>query len=255
MSNQSGNVPAVPHSGAWSRIRCCRRPAESVLRHTGPVRAGPAAESGAAGPGGRFPGSPRRRGRRRFRARAGGSRGGLRTGQFRVTEGQLWNITCLDGLSIKHFRFDRVSGAIGDLFHYSRHGGHDGAHGFGQVGAAGEWGHMAIAATFQERHGLPLYTCGCGKRGCVASCFAQFVLQIKPDIIVVGGGLSPISELYSRLPAILSQYLLAGIPPFEIAPAKFGDASGVRGAAIHAAQQLGTGSDPSMELEWTRRTL
>ena len=157
----------------------------------------------------------------------------------------------------------------------------------GKDGVAGEWGHLAINAIVRERHALPLYACGCGKRGCietyvcgrglsrihahvagdelptnrvveemrageasceqafeiwldcVASCFGQLVLQINPEIIVVGGGLSQISELYSRLPTILSKYVFAEIPPPEIAPARFGDASGVRGAAIHAARQRG----------------
>ena len=167
----------------------------------------------------------------------------------------------------------------------------------GKDGIAGEWGHSSIAATVRERHNLPLYSCGCGKRGCVetyvsgrglsrlhshvagvelpserviagmragdthcmqtfdiwldcvASCFAQLVLQINPEIIVVGGGLSRTDELYSRLPALLPQYLLAGIPLPEIAPAKFGDASGVRGAAIYAVQQLGAESDSLLKPE------
>ena len=74
---------------------------------------------------------------------------------------------------------------------------------------------------------------------CVASCFAQLILHINPEIIVVGGGLSQIRELYSQLPEVLSKYLFEQIEPVRIVPAKFGDASGVRGAAILAAQQCG----------------
>ena len=157
----------------------------------------------------------------------------------------------------------------------------------GRDGVAGEWGHLAIAATVRERHALPLHRCGCGKRGCmetyvsgrglsrihahvagsglaahrvidgmrvgdtgckrafeiwldcVASCFAQLVLHINPEIIVLGGGLSRIGEIYQRLPSTLSKYLFGGIPPPAIVPATFGDASGVRGAAIHAARRGG----------------
>ena len=157
----------------------------------------------------------------------------------------------------------------------------------GRDGAAGEWGHLPIAATVRERHGLPLYVCGCGSVGCmecyvsgpglsrihehlggprrsarevvarmrageatcarafdiwidcVASCFAQLVLHINPDIIVVGGGLSRVGELFERLPAVLSDYLFGSIEPPDIVPARFGDASGVRGAAIIAAQRRG----------------
>lgn len=74
---------------------------------------------------------------------------------------------------------------------------------------------------------------------CVASCFAQLTLHINPEIIVVGGGLSQIRELYWQLPQALSKCLFGDIPPPEIVPAKFGDASGVRGAAIYAAQRGG----------------
>ena len=71
---------------------------------------------------------------------------------------------------------------------------------------------------------------------CLASCFAQLVLHINPDIIVIGGGLSSIPELYERLPQALSQHLFGDLQTPLIAPAKYGDASGVRGAAIIGAQ-------------------
>lgn len=154
----------------------------------------------------------------------------------------------------------------------------------GRDGVAGEWGHLAIAATVRDRYGLPLHLCGCGKRGCietyvsgrglsrihahvagsglaahrvvdgmragnaackrafriwidcVASCFAQLTLHINPEAIVVGGGLSQVRELYWQLPPVLSRHLFGGIRPPDIVPARFGDASGVRGAALHAAQ-------------------
>ena len=73
---------------------------------------------------------------------------------------------------------------------------------------------------------------------CLASCFAQLVLHVNPDIIVIGGGLSRISELYECLPRALSRHLFGDIQPPVIAPAKYGDASGVRGAAIIGAQNL-----------------
>ena len=74
---------------------------------------------------------------------------------------------------------------------------------------------------------------------CLASCFAQLILHINPQIIVVGGGLSKIDELYGLLPPALSKHLFGGVRPPGIVPAKFGDASGVRGAAIFAAQRCG----------------
>ena len=74
---------------------------------------------------------------------------------------------------------------------------------------------------------------------CVATCFAQLVLQINPDIIVIGGGLSGIDTLYSHLPERLSECLFEGVEPPPIKPAAFGASSGVRGAAILAAQRHG----------------
>ena len=71
---------------------------------------------------------------------------------------------------------------------------------------------------------------------CLASCFAQLVLHVNPDVIVVGGGLSRIPELYDRMPAALAGYLFGDIEPPAIVSAKYGDASGVRGAAIIGAR-------------------
>lgn len=72
---------------------------------------------------------------------------------------------------------------------------------------------------------------------CVASCFAQLTLHINPEVIVVGGGLSNIRELYSQVPGVLSEHLFSGLKAPDVVPARFGDSSGVRGAAIYAAQR------------------
>ena len=74
---------------------------------------------------------------------------------------------------------------------------------------------------------------------CLAGCFAQLILHINPEIVVVGGGLSKIDELYGLLPPALAMHLFEGVRPPGIVPAKFGDASGVRGAAIFAARRCG----------------
>ena len=84
----------------------------------------------------------------------------------------------------------------------------------------------------------------CGKAfdtwvDCLAGGLAAMVLHINPDVIVIGGGLSEIAEIYERLPAVLSGHLLSGIDPPVIAPAQYGAASGVRGAAIVGAQGRG----------------
>lgn len=80
---------------------------------------------------------------------------------------------------------------------------------------------------------------------CVASCLASMVLHINPGIIVIGGGLSEIQEIYERLPGALSAHLLDRIEPPVIAPARHGGASGVRGAAIVGAQECGWSGAPS----------
>ncbi len=66
----------------------------------------------------------------------------------------------------------------------------------------------------------------------LATCMSQLFLYYDPDVIVLGGGLSKISELYSRLPDAFPDVPYAGKTIPKVLPAKFGDSSGVRGAAI-----------------------
>lgn len=54
---------------------------------------------------------------------------------------------------------------------------------------------------------------------------------VDPDVIVVGGGLSNVVELYERLPAAVSKHAFCDAWTGTISPAKWGDSSGVRGAA------------------------
>ena len=63
-------------------------------------------------------------------------------------------------------------------------------------------------------------------------------LTIDADCIVLGGGLSHIGDLAGRLAATFEAHKLPGVrsPAFRIA--RFGDASGTRGAAILARQML-----------------
>lgn len=71
---------------------------------------------------------------------------------------------------------------------------------------------------------------------CLACFFAQLTLMYDPDIIVLGGGLSNIAEIYPPLPSAMKQYLFAGVNPPDIVPPAFGDSSGVRGGAIRGQQ-------------------
>ena len=54
---------------------------------------------------------------------------------------------------------------------------------------------------------------------------------IDPDVIVVGGGMSNVSDLYTVVPKIWEKYIFSDTVETKIVPAKFGDSSGVRGAA------------------------
>ena len=65
----------------------------------------------------------------------------------------------------------------------------------------------------------------------LARGLAQIVNIIDPDMIVLGGGLSNIAQLYSNLPGLMSEHVFADHFDVTIAKARYGDASGVRGAA------------------------
>lgn len=54
---------------------------------------------------------------------------------------------------------------------------------------------------------------------------------VDPGVIVVGGGMSNVDEIYQRLPAAIARYVFSDEWQASIVPAKHGDSSGVRGAA------------------------
>ncbi len=54
---------------------------------------------------------------------------------------------------------------------------------------------------------------------------------IDPDVLVLGGGMSNIGELYERLPDAIRPHLFSDSFDTPVRPARFGDSSGVRGAA------------------------
>ena len=51
------------------------------------------------------------------------------------------------------------------------------------------------------------------------------------DIIVLGGGVSNLERLYRNIPVLWGQYVFSDHVATELRPARFGDSSGVRGAA------------------------
>jgi fructokinase len=65
----------------------------------------------------------------------------------------------------------------------------------------------------------------------LARCLATVVNIIDPEVIVLGGGLSNIKSLYESVPSDMAGYVFTDDLQTRIAPPKFGDASGARGAA------------------------
>jgi len=65
----------------------------------------------------------------------------------------------------------------------------------------------------------------------LARGMSSIINILDPDVFVVGGGLSQAKHLYETLPKRLPKYVFGGEADTPILPAKFGDSSGVRGAA------------------------
>ena len=65
----------------------------------------------------------------------------------------------------------------------------------------------------------------------VARSIASIINVLDPEIIVLGGGMSNISPLYDRVPALWGQYIFSDTVNTQLSPARYGDSSGVRGAA------------------------
>jgi fructokinase len=65
----------------------------------------------------------------------------------------------------------------------------------------------------------------------LARGLAAMVNVFDPDVIVIGGGLSQLSHLYAELPGLVAPHIFADRPDVIVRPPRWGDASGVRGAA------------------------
>jgi fructokinase len=64
-----------------------------------------------------------------------------------------------------------------------------------------------------------------------ARAIASIINVVDPHVIVLGGGLSNLTGLYHRVPALWGPYVLSDRVDTRLVRAKHGDASGVRGAA------------------------
>jgi len=67
--------------------------------------------------------------------------------------------------------------------------------------------------------------------GRMARGLAAIINVVDPDVIVLGGGLSNIAQLYERVPHLWVPYVFSDRIATKLVRAKFGDSSGVRGAA------------------------
>jgi len=65
----------------------------------------------------------------------------------------------------------------------------------------------------------------------LARGLAMVVNIFDPHVIVLGGGLSQLSHLYTRLPVLMRPYVFSDAPDVLIRPPRHGATSGVRGAA------------------------
>ncbi|BDI05686.1 ROK family protein [Sphaerotilus microaerophilus] len=65
----------------------------------------------------------------------------------------------------------------------------------------------------------------------LARALAHVINLLDPEVIVLGGGLSNVSELYEAVPARWGAYVFSDAVQTALRPARHGDSSGVRGAA------------------------
>jgi fructokinase len=65
----------------------------------------------------------------------------------------------------------------------------------------------------------------------LARALASVINVLDPDVFVFGGGLSKAERIYRELPRLLPKYVFGGEAETTLVQAKYGDSSGVRGAA------------------------
>jgi fructokinase len=65
----------------------------------------------------------------------------------------------------------------------------------------------------------------------LAKSLACVVNLLDPDVIVAGGGLSNLDEIYEAVPRLWTPFVFSDSVRTRVVRARHGDASGVRGAA------------------------
>ncbi len=71
----------------------------------------------------------------------------------------------------------------------------------------------------------------------LAKGLASVINVFDPEVIVLGGGLSNIGLLYEQVPQLWHQWVFSDQVETRLLPPRYGDSSGVRGAAWLGAQQ------------------
>jgi fructokinase len=67
--------------------------------------------------------------------------------------------------------------------------------------------------------------------GRLARALASVLNVLDPDVVVLGGGLSNLTGLYDHVPARWGPFVFSDTVRTRLVPARYGDSSGVRGAA------------------------
>ena len=97
-------------------------------------------------------------------------------------------------------------------------------------------------ATGQKRDGAAIMGAARGGEPAATAAFDRYVSRLgralasmctllDPDVIVLGGGMSNVDELYERVPPVVAHYIFSDSFETPIRKAAHGDSSGVRGAA------------------------
>jgi fructokinase len=95
----------------------------------------------------------------------------------------------------------------------------------GREAAAPEVARLAEQGEPEARTALARY------RRRLAGALAGIINVLDPDVIVLGGGLSSIADLYAEVPKLWAPLVVAPEPRTRLVPARFGPESGLRGAA------------------------
>jgi fructokinase len=95
----------------------------------------------------------------------------------------------------------------------------------GQAAAAADVATLAASGDVPANRALDIY------ENRLARSLASVINVLDPEVIVLGGGLSNIARLYTRVPALLKPFVFSDSADTPIIAASHGDSSGVRGAA------------------------